>query len=249
MRILHTVLVTLTLAGCSAHDWRTASREPVGLAPDPQAAREAIVQVYGARTVGWKGIFGVHTWIATKPTNAPQWTVYEVVGWRLRWSDSAVVISHRAPDGRWFGSVPELYADKRGAGVDELIRRIDKAARAYPYAGEYGLWPGPNSNTFTAWVTRAVPELEVDLPGTAIGKDYLRGQFLASAPSGRGVQLSLRGLLGATASSVEGLEINLLGLSFGVGPSGLKLPFIGRIGGGRGFGDPPLTANAAEKRS
>ena len=116
MRILHTVLVTLTLAGCSAHDWRTASREPVGLAPDPQAAREAIVQVYGARTVGWKGIFGVHTWIATKPTNAPQWTVYEVVGWRLRWSDSAVVISHRAPDGRWFGSVPELYADKRGAG-------------------------------------------------------------------------------------------------------------------------------------
>jgi hypothetical protein len=24
--------------------------------------------------------------------------------------------------------------------------------------------------------------------------------------------------------------VNLLGLSFGVGPSGLKLPFIGRIG-------------------
>ena len=31
-------------------DWRNASREPVGLAPDPAAAPEAVVQVYAART-------------------------------------------------------------------------------------------------------------------------------------------------------------------------------------------------------
>jgi hypothetical protein len=234
-------LLAFLTSAASAQDWRTASRAPVGLAPDPGATPEAIVQVYGARTVGWKGFFGVHTWVATKPSNAPQWTVYEVVGWRLRWSGSAVVISHRAPDGRWFGSEPELYADRRGEGVDELIQRIDKVAREYPYATEYGLWPGPNSNTFTAWITRAVPELEADLPGTAIGKDYLRDRIVDSAPSGRGLQVSLKGLLGATVSSVEGLELNLLGLSFGVGPSGIKLPFVGRIGGGRGFGDPPLS--------
>jgi hypothetical protein len=57
--------------------------------------------------------------------------------------------------------------------VDQLIKRIDKAAREYPYANEYTVWPGPNSNTFTAWIARAVPELGVDLPATAIGKDYL----------------------------------------------------------------------------
>ena len=225
------VLLFLLSFGAGAQDWRTASREPVGLAPDPAATPEAVVQVYGARTVGWKGMFGVHTWVAAKPSGASDWTVYEVVGWRLRWSDSAVAISHRAPDGRWFGAVPELYADRRGEGVDALIARIDKAAREYPYAGEYGLWPGPNSNTFTAWITRAVPELEVDLPGTAIGKDYLRDRVLARAPSGSGVQLSLGGLLGATLSGVEGLEINLLGLSFGIGPSGIKLPFVGRFPG------------------
>jgi len=240
------LLLTMLAAGCSAHDWRSASREPVGLAPDPATTPEAVVQVYGARTVGWKGYFGVHTWVATKPTNALEWTVYEVVGWRLRWSGSAVVISHRAADGRWFGSVPELYADRRGQGVDELIQRIDKVAREYPYATEYGLWPGPNSNTFTAWLTRAVPELEADLPGTAIGKDYLRDKIFDSAPSGRGVQVSLKGLLGATVSSVEGLELNVLGLSFGVGPSGIKLPFIGRIGGGR-IGDPPMLSGAGAK--
>ena len=38
-----------------------------GLAPDPGQTREAVVQVYGARTMGVKGLFGVHTWVAVKP--------------------------------------------------------------------------------------------------------------------------------------------------------------------------------------
>ena len=213
-----------------ADDWRSASPEAVGLAPDPAVVKEAVVQVYGARAVGAKGLFGVHTWVAVKPAHATSWTVYEVIGWRLRWSDSAVVVRTRDPDGRWFGATPELYADKRGEGVDELIKRIDKAARAYPYAKEYTVWPGPNSNTFTAWIARAVPELQVDLPATAIGKDYLGGSVFGSAPSGSGYQLSLGGLLGVAASRVEGLEFNFLGLNLGLGRSGLKLPLIGRIG-------------------
>jgi hypothetical protein len=232
------ILLALYSLIASAADWRTAGHEPVGLAPDPAATPEAVVQVYGARTWGWKGLFGVHTWVAVKPSNAPFWTVYEVIGWRLRWSDSVVVISDRDPDARWYGNLPELYAEKRGEGVDDLIARIDRAARDYPFAGEYGLWPGPNSNTFTAWITRAVPELEADLPATAIGKDYLRDRMIASAPSGRGKQLSLAGLLGVTASSVEGLEVNVLGLTFGINPfnPAIKLPFVGRIDGGPHLG-------------
>ena len=233
---LFALLGMLLLAGVArvaAQDWRTASREPVGLAPDPTAVREAMVQVYGARTLGIKGLFGVHTWVAVKPTDAPEWTVYEVIGWRLRYSDSAVVVRNRPPDARWFGSAPELYAEKRGPGVDELIKRIDKAARDYPYASEYTVWPGPNSNTFTAWISRAVPELEVDLPATAIGKDYLGSAVFSTAPSGSGFQFSLGGVLGVAASGVEGIELNLLGLSFGVGPSGIKLPIVGWLGGPR----------------
>src|SRR5205809_129142 len=200
----------------------------LGPAPDPATTPEAVVQVYGARTMGVKGIFGVHTWVAVKPANALSWTVYEIIGWRLRWSDSALVIRERQPDAPWFGSVPELYADKRGEGVEELIARIDKAARDYPYSNTYTLWPGPNSNTFTAWIARHVPEL--DLPATAIGKDYLGSTVLSTAPSGSGFQFSLGGLLGIAVSGVEGLEVNLLGLNFGVGPSGVKLPLLGRLG-------------------
>jgi hypothetical protein len=217
-------------ATVTAQDWRSASREPIGLAPDPAVVKEAVVQVYGARAVGAKGLFGVHTWVAVKPSEAGSWTVYEVIGWRLRWSESVVVVRNRDPDGRWFGAEPELYAEKRGPGVDELIKRVEKAALSYPYAGEYTVWPGPNSNTFTAWIARAVPELEVDLPATAIGKDYLGGSVFGAAPSGSGFQVSLKGLLGFAASGVDGVELNVLGLNFGVSPNGLKLPFVGRIG-------------------
>ena len=224
----------------TAQDWRSASQERVGLAPDPVTTRDAVIQVYAARVVGWRGVFGVHTWIAVKPAAAAEYTVYEIIGWRLRSQDTALVVRHRAPDMRWFGSAPELVAEKRGADVEELIARIDTAARSYPWAGEYTMWPGPNSNTFTAWVLRAVPELEADLPPTAIGKDYSGRKLVGPAPSGRGFQFSLFGLAAFTASAVEGFEVNLLGLSFGINPfdPSLKLPLVGRVGAARAFASP-----------
>jgi Protein of unknown function (DUF3750) len=230
------VALAAAMAGrVTAQDWSTASREPVGLAPDPARTPEAMVQVYAARVWGARGALGVHTWIAVKPAAAKEYTVYEIIGWRLRYQDTALTVSHRAPDARWFGNAPELIAEKRGPDAQALIPRVDKAARAYPWSGEYTMWPGPNSNTFTAWVLRAVPELDADLPPTAIGKDYTGVKLVGSAPSGHGMQLSLFGLAGLTASGVEGLEINLLGLTFGVNPfdPALKLPLLGRLGPAR----------------
>jgi hypothetical protein len=214
-------------------DWRTASREPLGIAPDPATTKDAIAQVYVARAFSWRGYFGVHSWIAVKPTNAPEYTIYEIIGWRAYRGGSALVVHNQPPDRRWFGAEPQVIGEIRGDGVDAVIKRIDAAARSYPYPHEYVLWPGPNSNTFTAHVARRVPELKVDLPPTAIGKDFLpSGEFIASAPSGTGYQISLYGLLGVLFGVEEGLEINLLGLTFGVDPLDLavKLPMAGRIG-------------------
>lgn len=219
-----------------AHDWRTASRESAGIAPDPATTEEAVVQVYAARALGWRGSFGVHSWIAVKPTGAPAFDVYEVIGWRVYRGLSALSISNRPADGRWFGNAPELIAETRGDGVDAVITRIDAVARAYPHATEYRVWPGPNSNTFTAFVARAIPELRVDLPPTAIGKDYLPNRnIFATSPSGTGFQFSLFGLFGVLVGVEEGLEVNLLGLTFGIDPvdPALKLPIFGRLGPGR----------------
>lgn len=216
-------------------DWRTASRESVGIAPDPAQVRDAVIQVYGARAYNWRGYFGIHTWVAVKPTDAPRFTVYEVMGWRAYRGGDAVAISNRAPDGRWYGAPPSILADIRGEGVDELIKKVDSAARSYPYNETYTVWPGPNSNTFTAHVARAVPELSLDLPPTAIGKDYIPdGGIFAQAPSGTGYQVSLFGLLGILAAREEGIEVNILGLTFGLdlAEPALKLPLAGRIGSG-----------------
>ncbi len=214
-------------------DWRTASRESTGIAPDPAEVSEAIIQVYGARAYNWRGYFGVHTWIAVKPTDALEFTVYEVMGWRAYHGGNAISVSHRNPDRKWFGAAPEVLADVRGEGVDAMIKDIEAAVKTYPYSHNYTVWPGPNSNTFTAHVARAVPDLRLDLPPTAVGKDYIPGGgIFATAPSGSGYQVSLFGLLGLMAAKEEGIELNILGLTFGIdvmNPA-LKLPLAGRIG-------------------
>nr|WP_246499970.1 DUF3750 domain-containing protein [Azospirillum soli] len=213
-------------------DWSRADRSPVGLAPEPATMPEAVVQVYAARALSWRGAFGVHPWFAVKPAGARTYTVYEVIGWRVYRGQPAVAVSNRDPDGRWFGSPPVVLAELRGAEAEAAIPKIAEAARTYPYAGEYRVWPGPNSNTFAAWVGRAVPELRLDLPSTALGKDYLGAGLVAKAPSGTGWQISLFGVAGLLLAVEEGVEVNLLGLTVGVDPLDLavKLPGVGRFG-------------------
>jgi len=213
-------------------DWRTASRESANIAPDPATTKEAVVHVYGARTYSWRGAFGVHTWISVKPTDATTYTIYEVIGWRQRYGNGVLAIHNGSPDRYWFGKRPELLAELRGDGVDAVIKQIDTAARAYPYKDRYTVYPGPNSNTFTAWVAKQVPALRLDLPPTAIGKDYLGDNLVSEVPSGTGYQFSINGLFGILAAVEEGLEVNIIGLTFGIDPKSLaiKLPGIGRLG-------------------
>jgi hypothetical protein len=232
------VLPLLASTGCTlltgpGSDWRSARRDSSQQAPDPATTPEAVIQVYAARTVSWRGAFGVHTWISVKPSGAASYTRYEVVGWGVMRGYPAIRVDGGGPDNYWFGAAPEKILDRRGPGVDEMIKRIEQAVLTYPYQDSYRTWPGPNSNTFVAHIGRSVPELRLDLPPTAIGKDFLPGGGIAAmAPSGTGFQLSLYGLLGLTGALEEGIEVNLLGLSFGIDlkTPGVKLPGLGRIG-------------------
>ena len=165
-------LIALFLLGCSAKDWRTASREPAGIAPNPTATREAVLQIYAAPAWGWRGWFAIHTWIASKPTNKEGYTVYEVIGWRQKRGLPVVRIEKDLPDRYWFGEKPRVLKEFRGDGVDRLIDAVDRAAKSYPWPDTYKAFPGPNSNTFTAWIARQVPELGLELPFSAIGSGY-----------------------------------------------------------------------------
>ena len=168
------VMALMFVAACSSGGgWRTASRESAGIAPAPQTTKEAVLEVYGASTWGWRGWFAIHTWFAAKHTGETAYTVYEVIGWRLKRGLPLVRIERDLPDRYWYGERPRLLKDFRGAGVDKLITEVDKAARAYPWPTTYKAFPGPNSNTFTAWVARQVPALDLHLPFSAIGSGYV----------------------------------------------------------------------------
>ena len=115
-------------AGCATGDWRTASREPVGLAPDPATTTEAVIQVYGARAVRWRGYFGIHTWIAVKPSGAPG--LHGVRGHRLAPALERLGAGDPCAGARRavVRTRARVAAERRGADVDALIERIDRTA-------------------------------------------------------------------------------------------------------------------------
>lgn len=149
----------------------------VAVAPRADEHRDAVVQVYGADVWGVRGRFAIHTWIVTKAADADRYTRYQVIGWRLRRGLPVVSISNDRPDGDWFGSAPVLLFDRRGADAERLVDSIHRAALSYPFANEYVMWPGPNSNSFTEWIALEVPELGLALPAKALGKSWMAEKY------------------------------------------------------------------------
>lgn len=241
LKLLPAVFVTIlllsfgaSLAQSAGHNsgegWWSARRDSAGMAPDPrQHASTAIVQVYAAQTYGWKGWFAVHPWIVYKRAGETRYHRYEVISWG---SDDKVRHNQNIADAYWYGARPRLLVEHRGAAAAAMIPRIEAAINDYPWPQTYHAWPGPNSNTFLAHIGREVPELKLNLPANAIGKDF-RSLLnpVGLPPSGKGVQLSLLGVAGVTLGGQEGLEVNVLGLNLGMAfdPPALRLPFVGQL--------------------
>ena len=225
------VLALTSCAGTS--DWRNASKESAQIAPDPSVEKEAIVYVFAAKTVSWRGIFSVHSWIAFKEKNSLSYTTLHVIGWRVNRGLPAVVIEKDIPDRFWYGARPEVIHMIKGSEAEVMIPLISQAVASYPYAHKYRAWPGPNSNTFISHILRHVSGMKVELPSNAIGKDYLVNDSLFSRSETKtGGQFSLYGVFGLTIGLNEGIELNILGLNFGLdfkNPA-FKFPLVGRVG-------------------
>lgn len=209
--------------------WRDADWSSTGSLPAAGDFPDARVVVFSGRTGGWKGVLAVHSWVVVKARGAQSWTRYDVVGW-----GNPVRIDGWPPDGRWYGNMPTVIADLRGEAAAALIPRINAAVQGYPYshAGDYRIWPGPNSNTFVATVLRAAPELGTTMPSNAVGRDFRPWPYAGLTDSGTGIEASLWGLLGVKVGWVEGVEVNVLGLVAGLDlrHPAVKIPGFGRIG-------------------
>jgi hypothetical protein len=213
----------------SPRNYADADWSSIHSLPPARDFPDARILVMSGRTGGWKGVLSVHSWVVLKRAGATNWTRYDVVGW-----GNPVRINGWAPDGRWFGDPPKVVVDVKGADAEKLIPKIDAAVKSYSWrnAGDYRIWPGPNSNTFVADMLRVAPELATTMPANAIGRDY-RPQFYAGwSDSGTGAEINFWGYAGVKIGWIEGVEVNFLGLVAGVDlrHPAIKLPGFGRIG-------------------
>lgn len=224
------IAVGLHQANGIGSEWWQADRSSIGHLPPAASHRPAVVRVFAAPTVRWRGIFAVHSWIVVKPEGAAEYTRYDYTAW-----GEPIRVNGFDPDGRWFGRSPEVVFAADGETAAKLIPRLQSAVEAFPWRrrGDYRVWPGPNSNTFVAAVLDAVPEARATLLPTAIGKDYpYDGRWLRRTTSGTGVRLTIGGYAGVTVGWIEGIEVSILGgvVGFDIRRPALKLPGLGRIG-------------------
>ena len=172
-------------AGDVRGGWQTADRSSAGLLPRGIRNPEALIRVYAARTLRWKSIFAVHSWIVIKEKGAASYTRYDYTAW-----GEPIRTNGFAADARWFGAAPETVVAVDGEKAALLIPRFATSSRAASSAPTATIspWPGPNSNTFVQAALNAVPELKAVLPPTAVGKDFpYDGDWFGMTASGTGV--------------------------------------------------------------
>jgi hypothetical protein len=116
------------------------------------------------------GAIAWHCWfVVSDETGRHRWEV-----WQTK-NAGGFCIGHvhrdlKQPDDGVGGGPSRLAAEWQG----EAARRIAQVlanANTYPWCERYRAWPGPNSNTFVAWVLRQAG-VEHRLPRRAIGRGY-----------------------------------------------------------------------------
>ena len=209
--------------------WRDADWSSSGVLPPPTADMDAAVYLMAARTGGLKGAFSVHSWLVFKRKGATTYDRYEKVGWGM-----PVRHNDRPADGRWYSNEPVVLHSASGPQAERLIPLFEAAIGRYPYSkrGDYHIWPGPNSNSFVAYLMRAVPEFGGRLPGNAVGRDFAPGLFdYASGPGAHEFRATLGGLAGLAVGPGARLELQLGGLVAGIDLErpALIVPAYGRV--------------------
>jgi hypothetical protein len=144
-----------------------------------------VVQLRYATLPYFLRLIAVHYWFAVYDPAARQWHRWEV--WQTK-DAGGKSIGHvhcdlRHPDCGVGGGTYRLAAEWSGSAA-QAICSVLQNAQDYPYWDRYRAWPGPNSNTFVAWVLRQAG-LHHWFDPRAIGKDYwgLLGMRLSSGPT------------------------------------------------------------------
>lgn len=216
---------------------------------------EPLVQLRCRRSLIVKSL-AVHPWFLTydpEPGRWDEWDVYAI--WGSSHDREIHTLEVPSRDGRsleqvrWatqsWGYVGKLenrlfitsgthadivLAEWHGADAVALLEVL-RRPEDYPHGETYHYWPGPNSNTYVAWVLRRAG-VRADLHPLSVGKDYLGFYGLGAwtTTTGTGIQVESP-LVGLKLGLLDGVELHILSLTFGIDlwPPALKLP-LGRFG-------------------
>jgi hypothetical protein len=104
----------------------------------------------GIPYLGW---LAAHYWFVTiDGGKCDRWEVWQTPDAGGR-SIGHLHCNLKAPEDPVGGGPTRLVAEWRGEEALRLQRVLREADR-YPYSRRYRYWPGPNSNTYVAWVFR-----------------------------------------------------------------------------------------------
>ncbi len=128
------------------------------------------VELRYASLPSFLGLLASHYWfVVFEADEAHRWEVWQTKNAGGR-AIGHVHCDLKPPDAGVGGGPARIAAEWTGAEALS-IKKVLEAAHAYPFCHRYRYWPGPNSNTFAAWVLRqaGIPH---PLARRAIGRNY-----------------------------------------------------------------------------
>ena len=127
--------------------------------------------------------FAVHPWVITVRTGTiDRWEVLckihadiEHFGYVHKnfYTDPTQGIEKSAfTQQHWNGKLLGSVTGGKNSLAHTMLNFIQERTPDYPHQENYTAYPGPNSNTYVAWILKHFPESDITLPWNAFGKKY-----------------------------------------------------------------------------
>jgi len=118
----------------------------------------------------WIGVLAWHYWfVVSDETGRHRWEV-----WQTKNAGGSCIghvhLDLKHPDAGVGGGPSRVAIEWNGEPARRIAEILAKA-QTYPFCQRYRLWPGPNSNSFVAWVLHQAG-VEYALDPRGIGRSY-----------------------------------------------------------------------------
>jgi hypothetical protein len=130
------------------------------------------VEMYAATIPGIVGLIAAHYWLVVHSDDAGchRFEVWQKAN-AGRNSAGHVHFDLMPLTAKVGGGPSKLVSTWFGDEAEKLRQALQEAPAHYPYCNTYRYWPGPNSNTFVAWVLRRAG-IKHNMGWNALGKRY-----------------------------------------------------------------------------